>query len=132
MKTVIGFISCCTLSVFVACNNPTVDPYGESQFYFANLSSHRVMAKAVPNSSSDSILVNEIDIPSGDTGYFGKAGGMGSPSPWNVFLEIDLKITDTGDTISIPDTIKPIEPLNWESSQIQSSPQKLKWLYKYQ
>jgi hypothetical protein len=117
-----------------SCNefNVTGDPYGVSEFYIANLSSNKIFAKVKTIVKEDSITLDKLQIAPGDTGYIGIASGMGSPSPYQVINEFEIEVINMNDSIFKVDTIRAPNEDSWDHSQLQASPQKMKWIYNYQ
>jgi hypothetical protein len=109
------------------------DSLCENAYYIINQSGPRILIKPVINGSLGPPITNWTDISTGDTGCIYKVTRKGTTSPSTVFSELDLQITDTGDTTNIEDTIKPIYDSLWIRSIDQSKGDcETDWFFSYQ
>jgi hypothetical protein len=103
-----------------------------TSFYLANQSTRRILAKPIVRDSLEP-ATSWTDIPSGDTGrIYSIASSQENLSPAQTFSEILIRITDTGDTTNIADTIKPVYDSLWTRSDGRSTNAgEVSWLFLY-
>ena len=118
------------ISLFLfSCN----DSLCENAFYITNPMNRRILIQPVIKESFGPPITIWTEILGGDTGCIFKVTEKGTASPSNVFLEIDVRIPDAGDTLDIEDTIKPIYDSLWIRSIDQSKGDcETDWFFSYQ
>ncbi len=118
---------------FMACRTVTVDPCGDSLFFFANAGGNALRVMPITVFDEDSMPARWVDIAAADTGYLGRASAMGPPSPSYALQELDIRIIDTGGGANRADTINPVSDTDWHSEWLATDGActRMKWVFSY-